>query len=91
MAIELTKQVRTDAIASLQRYFEEHLPEPIGALTAGLLLDFFVEEIGPAIYNRAIAEAQDRMQQRALDLTGELYAPEFPFWARIDGKRKSRR
>ena len=55
--IDLTKQVRADAIASIQRYFEENMPEPIGELPAGLLLNFFIEEIGPVIYNHAISEA----------------------------------
>ena len=67
---ELSKRTRTDAIASLQRYFEENMSEPIGDLPAGLLLNFFVEEIGPAIYNHAIADAQARLQQRVADLSG---------------------
>ena len=91
MTPELSRQVRADAIASLKRYFEENLPEPLGDLPAGLLLDFILEEIGPAIYNRAINDAQERMQARVMDLNGELYAPEFPFWPRVDGKRKARR
>lgn len=91
MTIELSKGVRADAIASLRRYIEENLPEPIGELPAGLLLNYFLEEIGTAIYNRAVADAQERMQQRALDLTGELYVDEFQYWSRLDGKRKSRR
>jgi uncharacterized protein (DUF2164 family) len=89
--IEISKQVRTDAIASIQRYFEENLPEPIGDLPAGLLLNFFLVEIGPAIYNQAIADAQARVQQRVSDLSGELYADEFQYWPRVDGKRKNRR
>jgi uncharacterized protein (DUF2164 family) len=52
VTLELTKQQRTDAIASMQRYFEENL-EPIGDMPAGLLLNFFLEEVGPAIYNQA--------------------------------------
>jgi uncharacterized protein (DUF2164 family) len=88
---ELSKRTRTDAIASLQRYFEENMSEPIGDLPAGLLLNFFVEEIGPAIYNHAIADAQARLQQRVADLSGELYADEFPYWPKVDAKRKSRR
>lgn len=91
MNIELSKQARADAIASLQRYFEENMPEPIGDLPAGLLLNFFLEEIGPVLYNRAIADAQARMQQRVLDMGGELYADEFQYWPRLDSKRKSRR
>ena len=61
MSIELAKEARADAIASIQQYFERNLTEPIGELPAGLLLDFFVEEIGPAIYNKAIADAQGRL------------------------------
>ena len=89
MVIELNKATRGEAIASIQRYFEQNLPEPIGELAAGLLLNFFVEEIGPAIYNHAIADAQARMQQRVTDLSGELYAKEFPYWhqKKQNGKR----
>jgi len=58
MKVELTKQMRGDAIASLQRYFDENMPEPLGDLPAGMLLDYFVEEIGSMIYNKAIADAQ---------------------------------
>jgi len=89
--IELPKQMRTDAIASLRRYFEEEMAEPIGDLAAGLLLNYFVEEIGPVIYNRAIADAQTRMQQRVSDLNGELFADELQYWVRLDAKRKGRR
>jgi uncharacterized protein (DUF2164 family) len=89
--MELAKRSREDAIASIQRYFEENLPEPIGDLPAGLLLDFFLEELGPVIYNRAIAEAQTRLQLRVSDLSGELYEKEFQYWPKAEAKRKSRR
>jgi uncharacterized protein (DUF2164 family) len=88
---DLPKEVRADAIASIKRYFQENMPEPIGDLPAGLLLNFFIEEIGPAVYNHAIADAQARMQQRVSDLNGELYADELQYWSRVDEKRKNRR
>lgn len=91
MMIEISKEARAEAIASMQRYFGENLPEPIGDLPAGLLLNFFLEEIGPAIYNRAIADAQARMQLRISDLSGELFADEFQYWPRVEKKRKNRR
>ncbi len=87
MSIELSKQVRDEAIASIQQYFERNLPEPIGELAAGLLLNYFVEEIGPAIYNQAIADAQVRMQQRVMDLEGELYKDPFQYWHKTKLKR----
>jgi uncharacterized protein (DUF2164 family) len=87
VSIELSKQVRGDAITSIQRYFEEHMTEPIGELPAGLLLNFFVEEIGPAIYNQAVADSQSRMQQRVADLDGELYEETFQYWPKVRAKR----
>jgi uncharacterized protein (DUF2164 family) len=91
MKIEFSKETRTQAIASLKRYFEENMTEPIGDLPAGLLLNFFLEEVGPAIYNRAIADAQARMERMAVDLGGELFADEFQYWPRVDAKRKNRK
>ncbi|MCL5262772.1 MAG: DUF2164 domain-containing protein [Acidobacteria bacterium] len=88
MEIELNKPAQTDAVASLKRYFEENLSEPIGDLTASLLLDFILQEIGPAVYNLAIADAQARLQQRVADLTSELYAVEFPYWPRQQPRRR---
>jgi uncharacterized protein (DUF2164 family) len=88
--IELSQEARSEAIASIQRYFHEQMPEPIGDLGAGLLLNFFLEEIGPAVYNKAIADAQARMSVRVSDLGGELYCDEFQYWARQAKKLKSR-
>ena len=91
ITIELSKQERADAIASIQKYFEEEIREPLGELRAGLLLDFFVEEIGPAIYNKAIGDAQARLQQRVADREGELFADEFQYWPRVAAKRKGKK
>jgi uncharacterized protein (DUF2164 family) len=88
-SIEISKQARADVLASLKRYFDENL-EPIGDLPAGLLLNYILEEIGPVIYNKAINDAQVRMQQRVTELDGELYAPEFEYWPNLEKKRKKR-
>ena len=84
--LELTKQQRAEAIASLKQYTERNLPEPMGDLAAGLLLDFFLQEIGPAVYNSAIADAQTRLGQRIAELDGELYEAPFTYWSKT-GKR----
>ena len=94
VSLELDKQQRATAISSLKRYFEENLNSidaPIGDLPASLLLNFFLEEIGPVIYNQAISDAQTRLTQRVSDLSGELYSDEFQYWPRNDAKRKPRR
>ena len=58
MAIELAKEARNQAVASIERYWREQFDERIGNIQAAALLNYFLEEIGPCIYNRAIADAQ---------------------------------
>ena len=86
MKVDFSKPTRDAAIASVQRYFDENMAEPIGKLPAGLLLDFVIEEIGPGFYNRAIADAQARLSQRVGDLSGELFGDELQYWARVDAR-----
>lgn len=88
--IELSKESRAQAVASIQQYFTENL-DPIGTMPAGLLLNFFLEEIGPAIYNQGIADAQARMVSRAGDLAGELFADEFQYWPRQAARKRPQR
>ena len=87
MTIELPKEVRAEAIKSIERYFEVNMEERIGNIQAGALLAFFVEEIGPSIYNKAIADAQERMQMRAAELDIECHEDEFRYWPKHDRKR----
>jgi uncharacterized protein (DUF2164 family) len=88
MAIELSKEARKDAIASIERYFQENMEEKIGNIAAAGLLSFFLEEIGPSIYNRAVANAQERLQARVQDLDFEVHEDEFAYWRKYDKKRK---
>ena len=44
------------------------MEEPIGNIAAGALLGFFLEEIAPVIYNRAVADVQERLQARVAEL-----------------------
>ena len=57
MTIEISRELRQQAITSIERYFRENMEEPIGNIAAGALLGFFIEEIGPTIYNKAVADA----------------------------------
>jgi len=91
LVIEISSEARKDAISSIKRYFEENMSEPIGDLPAGLLLTFFVDEIGPIIYNRAVADVQARLAQRVSDLESELFVPEFQYWPEVERKRKRQR
>ena len=58
MAIELDDQVRRDLIDAIKVYFRAEREEEIGDLHATIFLDFVLLEIGPAVYNRALADVQ---------------------------------
>jgi uncharacterized protein (DUF2164 family) len=87
MPIEITKDARQEAIASIERYFKTHMDEPIGNIAAGGLLGFFLEEIGPVIYNRAVADVQERLQQRVMEVDIEVHEDEFTYWQK-QGRRR---
>jgi uncharacterized protein (DUF2164 family) len=91
MTIELSKQDRQQAIASIERYFRENMEERIGNVAAGGLLGFFLEEVGPSIYNKGVADAQERIQARALELDFEVHEDEFVYWRKYDKQAKPKR
>lgn len=90
MSIELSKEDRQQAVASIERYFRENMEERIGNVAAGGLLGFFLDEIGPSIYNRAVADVQERMQARVAELDFEVHEDEFSYWRKFDKQRKAK-
>ena len=80
MTITLAKDVRKRSIASIRRYFAENMEEEVGDLKAALLLDFFLKEIGPTVYNHAVADAQAYFQEKTGDLDGTCHEPGFGYW-----------
>jgi uncharacterized protein (DUF2164 family) len=80
MAIELDKKHRTAAIESIERFFDLNREEHIGSIQATELLDFFIAEIGPSIYNLAVRDTQGRLQERVLEVDIEIHEEEFSYW-----------
>ena len=80
MAITLSPDAARQLRGSLKRYVAENLERDIGDLKADGLLDFFLKEIGPTVYNQAIADAQQYFQERAIDLEGVCFEKEFGYW-----------
>ena len=87
MPIELDRDVREEAVQSIQRYFTEHMDERIGNIQAGALLSFFLEEIGPVVYNLAVQEAQERLHTRVAELDYECRQEPFGYWKKFDKRR----
>jgi uncharacterized protein (DUF2164 family) len=80
MPVTLTPDAKQQAMASIKRYAREELDLDLGDLKAGAILEFVLREIGPTVYNQAVADAQRYFQERALDLEGVCHQEEFGFW-----------
>jgi uncharacterized protein (DUF2164 family) len=89
MPLTLPEDAAGKAVASIKRYAADNLDQEMGDLQARLLLEFFLKEIAPSVYNAAIADAQTYFRDRVADLEGACYAPEFGYWPK-GASRKSR-
>jgi uncharacterized protein (DUF2164 family) len=78
--IVLSDDARKHAVGSLRRYFQAELDQEIGELKATFLLDYLLAELGPAVYNAAIADAQAFFTERTADLGAVLHREEFTYW-----------
>jgi uncharacterized protein (DUF2164 family) len=87
MTIELNKDARKQAVLSIERYFLDNMDEKIGNIQAAALLNFFVEEIGPCIYNQAVLEVQERLQTRIMEIDIEVHEGEFGYWKKHEKRR----
>ncbi|MEO5737244.1 MAG: DUF2164 domain-containing protein [Variovorax sp.] len=90
MTIEIPGDARKEAITSIERYFRENMEEPIGNIAAGALLGFFLEEIGPLVYNQAVTDVQERLQARVSEIDIEIHEDEFQYWRKYDAARRKK-
>ncbi len=88
MPIELSREAKAQAVASIERYFAEELDQRIGNLGAGALLHFFLEELGPLVFNQAVLQVQERLQERVQELDIEFHEDELQYWPRRQAARR---
>lgn len=85
MPINLAKDTERCLTDSIKRFFAADMDDEIGDLKALRILDFCLEEIGPSIYNQAIADAQTFFQEKVLDLGAVRYEVGFDYWKKPRG------
>lgn len=90
MTIDIPKDARKEAIASIERYFQENMDEKIGNIAASALLGFFLEEIGPLLYNQGVADVQERLQARIMEVDIEVHEDPFTYWRKYERAGKGR-
>ena len=80
MAIELDKDTCATAEVSIKKYFEKNFDLSIGNIEAGGLLLFFLKEIGPCVYNKAVLDVQQKLNERVMEIDSYIYEDEFTYW-----------
>jgi uncharacterized protein (DUF2164 family) len=91
MDIKLSPDTEKRLHGAIQRFVVEEYGESVGELGAGTFLAFCLKEIGPAIYNQAISDAQACLQERVTDLENICFAEEASYWDKGSKKGIQRR
>ncbi|MFE5319657.1 DUF2164 domain-containing protein [Paenibacillus sp. NPDC056579] len=78
MNIRLPKEHKEQLIERVQQYFYEERSEELGRLAAEQMLDFFISQAGPFIYNQAVADSRQLVTERFAAMEDDLYTLEKP-------------
>ena len=77
LRIKLSDDRRVALINLIKEFYLESFDEKLSEYRAERLLDFCIKQLGPPIYNQAIADARAFMLQKLEDLDVEFYEPEY--------------
>lgn len=66
--IKLNPENREAMRSKIVKYFSEEREEDLGELASQLILDFFVEELAPSIYNQGVEDAYTYSRDKLEDL-----------------------
>ena len=68
----LSDEVKKNTINELIYFFDKERDEEIGVIAAEQLLKFFLETVGPELYNKGILDAKKALQDRIDELNYDL-------------------
>lgn len=74
MRIRLTDERKAEILRRLISLYASEFEEQLSPFRAEQLLTFFVQNLGPAVYNQAIQDARKYMSERLEDLDATFYA-----------------
>jgi uncharacterized protein (DUF2164 family) len=76
MRIALSTERRKQLLDAVKRHFAAEFDEPISDFRAEALIDLFVRELGPPVYNQGVRDAARFVQEKLGDIDGEIYEKE---------------
>lgn len=72
MRIKLSADRRAGLLRAIKEHFVAEFDEPLSDFRASGLLDFFVRELGPPVYNQGVRDASSYMQTKLADIEGDV-------------------
>lgn len=66
--IKINKENKEKMKHHIANYFKEERDEDLGELACGLVLDFFIEELAPYVYNQGVEDAHIYIKDKVEDL-----------------------
>jgi len=76
MRIKLSDERREDLSTAVQQLFQDEFERDLSEFQAQRLIDFFMRQLGPPVYNQAIQDARAYVLTKLEDIDGEVYEPE---------------
>lgn len=76
--VKLPREQKEAIIQAMQEYFKEEGLEAIGNLQAESLLNFFLQEAGPYVYNCAVEDSRKIVLERMQAVEDDLYTLQRP-------------
>jgi uncharacterized protein (DUF2164 family) len=68
MKLDISKKKEKEITNHIQVFFEEERSEEIGIIAAQKVLDFFMEDLGEDIYNKALDDSRKWFSKRMEDI-----------------------
>jgi uncharacterized protein (DUF2164 family) len=72
MRIRLSPERRAGLLRALKDHFSAEFDESLSDFRAEDLLDLFIRELGPPVYNQGVRDASSYLQQKLSDIEGEV-------------------
>lgn len=76
MRVRLTDERKADILRRLTSLYSSEYDEKLSPFRAEQILTFFLQNLGPAVYNQAIQDARKYMADRLDDLDATFYQEE---------------
>ena len=76
MRIRLAPDRRAALLKAVQAHARDHFDEPLSTFRAEGLVDLFLRELGPPVYNQGVRDACRFMQEKLGDIEGDVYVRE---------------